>query len=229
MTENNEKGILYIVATPIGNLEDITMRALRILAEVDFILCEDTRTTAKLLNHYKIKNKTISYHAHSTDKKHDEILKSLTEGKKVALVSDAGTPTISDPGFLLIEKIKSELGDEISVVPIPGPSAFVAALSASGISAPAFTFLGFLPHKKGRQTLFKEIQQRERPYIFYESTHRIEKTAESLKEIGIEKIVIARELTKHFETIWSGSPEALLIMFKEHSEQMKGEFVVIVP
>ena len=201
-------GTLYIVATPIGNLEDITLRALRILKEVDCILCEDTRTTKVLLNKYDISTKTISYHAHSTGAKESAIIKMLKDGQNLALVSDAGTPCISDPGVLLVANVYKELGKEASVVPIPGPSALISALSASGQSSASFTFLGFLPHKKGRATIFKEMREKDEMIVFYESTHRIMKTLASLEEsIGDRQIVIARENTKKVEEFIRGTPK----------------------
>lgn len=225
---------LYIIATPIGNLEDITLRALRILGEVGMILCEDTRVTKKLLNKYDIKTPTMSYHAHSTLAKTDTILALLEEGKDLALVSDAGTPTISDPGVLLVSQVKDRFGDRVRVVPIPGPSAVVAALSASGISSSEFVFLGFLPHKKGRETIFKEIASAERTVVFYESPHRIMKTLDSLIiHLGVnsqqkKRIIVARELTKIHEQIISGTIEEVQNYFSENSGKVKGEFVVIV-
>jgi 16S rRNA (cytidine1402-2'-O)-methyltransferase len=226
----NEIGTLYIVATPIGNLEDITLRALRILKEVDLILCEDTRTTGFLLKHYEIKNKTMSYHAHSTQAKESLIIKMLESGKNIAMVSDAGTPCISDPGMLLVSSIYKSLDKEAKVVPIPGPSALISALSASGISAANFTFLGFLPHKKGRETIFKDIAlNKEQVFIFYESTHRVLKTLKSFVEhLPNRKIVIAREITKKFEEFVSGNAEKLEKYLTENSEKQKGEFVIIV-
>ena len=222
-------GTLYIVATPIGNLEDITLRALRILKEVDTILCEDTRTTKVLLNKYDIHTKTMSYNAHATEGKESIIIKMLVEGKDLALVSDAGTPTISDPGVMLVANVKKEFGTEIKVVPIPGPSALISALSASGISSAEFVFLGFLPHKKGRETLFKEISKSKRVIVFYESTHRIMKTLISLKEYAPTfKVVIGREITKQFEQFIEGSPEEILTYFTENNDKQRGEFVVIV-
>lgn len=222
-------GILYIVATPIGNLEDITLRALRVLKEVDCILCEDTRTTKKLLDKYDIHTKTMSYHAHSTNAKESAIIRLLTEGQNLALVSDAGTPCISDPGVLLVANIYKELGDDAHVVPIPGASALISSLSASGVSAANFTFLGFLPHKKGRATIFKEIAQAENAIVFYESTHRIMKTLLSLDEtIGERHIVIAREVTKQFEEFVRGTPKEVLKHFTSNNEKQRGEFVVIV-
>ncbi len=226
---NLEMGTLYIVATPIGNLEDITLRALRILKEVDTILCEDTRTTKVLLNRYDIHTKTLSYNAHATDSKESNIIQMLKEGKNLALVSDAGTPCISDPGVMLVYNAKKELGTDLKVVPIPGPSALVSALSASGVSSAEFVFLGFLPHKKGRETLFKEIANSKRVMIFYESTHRIMKTLASLIEHSpSSKIVIGRELTKQFEQFVEGSPEEVLNYFTLNNDKQRGEFVVIV-
>lgn len=224
-----EIGVLYVVATPIGNLEDITFRAVRILGEVDYILCEDTRTTQTLLNKYNIKTKTMSYHAHSDDNKESTIINLLRGGKNLALVSDAGTPTISDPGVMLISNIRKIFGDQAKIVPIPGASALVTALCASGISSAEFIFLGFLPHKKGRESIFKEISCSKRVNVFYESTHRIMKTLQSLKShIPDNNVLIARELTKQFEQFISGTPEFLLKYFSENKEKQKGEFVVIV-
>jgi 16S rRNA (cytidine1402-2'-O)-methyltransferase len=229
MVNNNELGTLYIVATPIGNLEDITLRALRILKEVDYVLCEDTRTTQNLLNKYEIKTKTMSYHAHSTENKESVILNLLKNGKNLALVSDAGTPCISDPGVMLVAHIKKEFGGDVAVVPIPGPSALISALSASGVSSAEFVFLGFLPHKKGRETLFKEIANSKRVIVFYESTHRIMKTLTSLMEHAPSfKIVIGRELTKQFEEFVEGTPEEVLNYFTVNNDKQRGEFVVIV-
>ncbi len=226
----NEKPTLYVVATPIGNLEDVTLRALRILKDVDLILCEDTRHTKALLSHYEIGTPTMSYHAQSKLSKIDTIIDILKKGKNLALVSDAGTPTISDPGVLLVAKIRETFGDDISVVPIPGPSALITALSASGISSAEFTFLGFLPHKKGRETLFKEISISERTMVFYESTHRIIKALTSLKEHcrGDQVVVVARELTKMFEEVFSGNATDVLAHFENNPEKCRGEFVVIV-
>lgn len=226
---SNEIGTLYIVATPIGNLEDITLRALRILKEVDFILCEDTRTTKNLLNKYDIKTKTMSYHAHSTDGKELAIINLLKDGKNLALVSDAGTPCISDPGVMLVSNVRKEFGHEAKVYPIPGPSALVSALSASGVSSAEFIFLGFLPHKKGRETIFKEIASSTRVMVFYESTHRILKTLESLnKYCPNKKITLARELTKQFEEFVEGVPSYLLDYYNTNKTKQRGEYVVIV-
>jgi 16S rRNA (cytidine1402-2'-O)-methyltransferase len=177
---------LYIVATPIGNLEDISLRALRILGEVDFILCEDTRVTKKLLEHYKIKTPTISFHEHSDEKKIGEILELLAGGKNLALVTDAGTPGVSDPGGKLIEKVIEKMSDEVKVESIPGPSAVTAALSISGIPTDKFIFMGFPPHKKGRQTFIYKILENELPVVVYESKHRILKFLEELKKAAAD-------------------------------------------
>lgn len=223
---NSEVGKLYIVATPIGNLEDITFRALRILKEVDLILCEDTRETGKLLKHFEIETKMMSYHTQSKLSKIDEIILMLQEGKNLALVSDAGTPTISDPGSLLVHKLREE---GIGVISVPGPSALAAAFSISGITGGEFTFLGFLPHKKGRETLFKEIGSGDRAYIFYESPHRIIKALESLAKFAPEKnVFVGRELTKLFEETVSGNANEVLNYFVDNPEKVRGEFVVIV-
>jgi 16S rRNA (cytidine1402-2'-O)-methyltransferase len=227
---------LYVVGTPIGNLEDITLRALRILKEVDVILCEDTRVTKKLLNHYDIHTKTLSYHAHSTLQKVDYIIELLNEGKNLALVSDAGTPAVSDPGSLLVSKIREAflLGNlvpkcEIKIVAVPGASALTSALSIAGVPVQDFTFLGFLPHKKGRETLFKEIAVSERAMVFYESTHRLMKTLESLQKFTPDrKIVVAKEITKMFEETLVGTAEELLKIFEDTPEKTRGEFVVVV-
>ena len=226
---NTDIGTLYIVATPIGNLEDMTLRAIRILGEVDMILCEDTRTTKKLLDKYDIHTKTSSYHAHSTKGKEDAFVRMLQEGKNLALVSDAGTPCISDPGVLLVASVRRAFGADAKVVPIPGPSALISALSASGISSAEFVFLGFLPHKKGRETLFKEIATSERVMVFYESTHRILKTLESLDSHAPHKsVMLAREITKTFEQFIEGTPSELLEYFTKNKDKQRGEFVVIV-
>jgi 16S rRNA (cytidine1402-2'-O)-methyltransferase len=218
----------YIIGTPIGNLEDITYRAVRILNEVDLVLCEDTRVTINLLKKYGLNKSTMSYHSQSKLSKVDKILEMIGEGKTLALVSDAGTPTISDPGSMLVSKVR-EAFPEIEIIAIPGPSALVSALSISGLPASEFTFLGFLPHKKGRETLFKEIAITERTVVFYESPHRILKALESLKEFaGDRKVVIARELTKIFEQIVSGRPEEILKYFADNPDKVRGEFVVMV-
>ena len=221
---------LYIIGTPIGNLEDITFRAVKTLKEVDLILCEDTRTTKKLLDKYNIPTPTSSYNSQSSVSKKDFIFKLLEDGKNLALVSDAGTPCISDPGVLIVSQVKEHFKDEVQVIPIPGPSALITALSASGVPSSEFTFLGFLPHKKGRETLFKEIAETKSAVAFYESPHRILKTLESLKTHLDEnrKITIARELTKIFEQFIDGTPSEIIEYFEKNKDKVRGEFVVIV-
>ncbi len=224
-------GTLAIVATPIGNLEDMTYRAVRILKESDIILCEDTRTTGILLAKYSITGKKLSsYHSHSKLAKIDFIVEALREGKTVSLVSDAGTPCISDPGMLLVKKVREELGIDVKIIGVPGPSALITALSVSGLSVAPFTFWGFVPHKKGRETLFKNIADSEHVSVVYESSHRILKTLEALsKHLDISrKVIIARELTKIFEETLIGTPEELIEILTKNPVKQKGEFVVIV-
>jgi 16S rRNA (cytidine1402-2'-O)-methyltransferase len=219
----------YIVATPIGNMGDITLRALEVLKSVDLILCEDTRMTKRLLDKYEIQKPTMSFHAQSKLSKPDKIFELLEEGKNLALVSDAGTPTISDPGAMLVAQIKLHFKDSVEVVPIPGASAVITALSASGLPTHEFTFLGFLPHKKGRETLFKEITEAKRTMIFYESPHRILKTLEALvKFCPNKKVCVARELTKIYEEFKTGTPVELLEYFTQNTIKQKGEFTVLV-
>jgi 16S rRNA (cytidine1402-2'-O)-methyltransferase len=214
-------GKLYVVATPIGNLSDITLRALETLKLADVIACEDTRHTLVLLNHYNIKKPLISYHQHSGAAKKQKIIEMLTEGENIALVTDAGTPGISDPGEILImEAIK----EGITVEPIPGCSAVISALSISGISTNEFIFYGFLPHKKGRQTKLKEIADVKKTVVLYESPYRIKKLmGEILEYCGDREIAICRELTKKFETVYRGKVSEVTEKIKE-----KGEFVVII-
>jgi len=220
-------GLLSIVATPIGNMEDITLRAIRVLKEADYILCEDTRVTGNLLKHYEIPTKTRRYDAHASEKVHESILSDLEEGKKIALVSDAGTPGVSDPGVMLVARAR-EAGIRIDA--IPGPSAVTAAFSIAGIAGNSFSFLGFVPLKKGRQTFFKSLAEYETPVIFYEAPHRIMKTLESLKEHLSEgkKVIVARELTKMFEEVVTGTPAEVLQYFIDNSDHVRGEFVVMV-
>lgn len=219
---------LYIVATPIGNLKDITLRALHVLEEVDLILCEDTRVTRKLLNHYNIKTSTQSYHQHSKLNKVNYILNLLKQGKNMALVSDSGTPGISDPGNKLVnELVSNELMSNIKIIPVPGSNAAITAASISGFPMDKFVFMGFPPHKKGRQKFFKEVIGSKYPVILYESPHRIIKT---LKEIDNAlqvtscefQVVVGRELTKKFETIYRGKIKDIIDKIKP-----KGEFVIV--
>ncbi len=215
-------GTLYIVATPIGNLGDITLRALETLKSVDFILCEDTRHTQKILNHFEIKTPTISYHQHSDERKLREIKEILASGKSLALVTDAGTPGISDPGNKLVSVITDH---QSPVVPIPGPSALTAALSVSGFDTSKVLFLGFPPHK-GRAKFFKEVAEAKHTVVFYESNHRIKKCLGELAEILDKKrqVCVCRELTKQFETIYRGTIDEILQM----KILEKGEFVIII-
>lgn len=225
----DEIGKLYIVATPIGNLADITFRAIDILKSVDVILCEDTRTTGHLLKHYAISTPTKSFHSHSKLNKVSEIKNMIAHGKHLALVSDAGTPCISDPGVMLVAELRKTFGDAIIVSPIPGPSALIAALSVSGMPSHEFTWLGFVPHKKGRETFFKTINDISHTVVFYESVHRITKTLEALTTFSPERpITIARELTKLFETVSTKTAAEHLTHFETYPETVRGEFVVIV-
>lgn len=220
-------GTLSIVATPIGNLEDITLRALRTLKECDVIYAEDTRVTSKLLAKYEIKKPLHRLDATTEIKKADEIIARLEAGEHVALVSDAGTPGISDPGARLVAQVKrSDLFTKIEA--IPGPSALTAALSIAGINVAEFTFLGFLPHKKGRQTVLKKLVTSQIPVVLYESPHRILKLLNELVQHQVSHISIARELTKIHEEVISGSPSELLEHFATHSSAVRGEFVVII-
>jgi 16S rRNA (cytidine1402-2'-O)-methyltransferase len=217
---------LFVVATPIGNLKDISLRALEVLREVDFILCEDTRITQKLLNHYGIKTPTISYHQHSRLKKIESIVHLLREGKNLALVSDAGTPGISDPGNKLVSEVMQRCND-VTISPIPGPSAMIAAASIAGLSMDRFLFMGFPPHKKKRKKFLEEVMSSKYSVIFYESPYRIIKTLTELKMMNKElKVIVARELTKKFETIYRGTLEEVSEFLKK--QEIKGEFVVIV-
>ncbi len=223
---------LYIVSTPIGNLEDISIRALRILKEVDLILCEDTRVTKKLLDRYQIKKPTLSYHQHTKLTKVNYILELLKEGKNLALVSDSGTPGVSDPGEKLINLVANQFRN-VKIIPIPGPSAVTAAASISGFPMDKFLFLGFPPTKRKRKKFFTEVAKSKYPVIFYESPYRILKTLNELKQtlttnykLPITQIVVCRELTKKFETIYRGKIEEVIKAIER--DKIKGEFVVIV-
>lgn len=239
------KGNLYIVATPIGNLEDITLRAIRILKEADYIAAEDTRHSKILLDKYEIKTPQISFHSYSDDYKLAQLIEILNGGKSVALISDAGTPGISDPAYKLVQ---AALESQIQIIPIPGPSAFLAALTVSGLQMHSFIYYGFLPLKKGRQTLFTSWRDEDSTIIFYESPHRIVRTLEQIKGIleseaesresggdldgfsdsssGGWRVVIARELTKMYEEVLRGSFAEIIAHFKIKTP--KGEFVVLL-
>jgi 16S rRNA (cytidine1402-2'-O)-methyltransferase len=218
------RGRLCIVSTPIGNLKDITLRALEVLREVDFVVCEDTRVTGVLLNHYEIKKELVSFNAQSESSKINFVLEKIKKGNSCALVSDAGTPAISDPGVRLVN---AAIREGIEIEPIPGVSAVITALSIAGLPTDSFVFEGFIPQKKGRQKKLKQLADEERMIVLYESTYRIEKLLNELNELMPERfIVIARELTKMFEETWRGKPSELLENLS--SKNIKGEFVVVI-
>ena len=215
---------LYIVSTPIGNLKDITLRAIETLKEVDFILCEDTRTSGNLLNHFEIKKELISLNAFNEKSKIDFVVNRILSNQTAALISDAGTPLISDPGVRLVS---SCVENNIEVIPIPGASALLAALSMSGLPTDAFVFEGFIPQKKGRQTKLKELAIEPITIVLYESMYRIEKLLKELNEYLPDRfIVVCREITKKFEETWRGFPNELVDSFSEKIS--KGEFVVVI-
>ncbi|MBI2459231.1 MAG: 16S rRNA (cytidine(1402)-2'-O)-methyltransferase [Parcubacteria group bacterium] len=253
---------LYIVGTPIGNLEDISLRALRVLGEVDFILSEDTRVTAKLLKHYNIKTPAISYHQHSAEDKTEKIIDFLASGKNLALVSDAGMPGISDPGGKLIQRVIEKFGaaneSPVQIESVPGPSAVTAALSISGLPTDKFIFMGWPPHKKGRQTFIRRVLASDYPAVIYESKHRLVRFLEELKKaaeenrqankngrielkptcspacagrrrrVDLTSVVVCRELSKMHETVYRGEISKIIEKIKASPNDQKGEFVVIV-
>lgn len=225
MNENKDTGILYICGTPIGNLEDITLRALKILKEVNLIAAEDTRHTLKLLNHYQINTKVTSYYEYNKFKKAPYLVEVLKNGQDIALVSDAGMPGISDPGYVLINLA---LKNNIKIIPVPGVSALITALVVSGLSTDKFVFEGFLPRKiKERKKYFKSIENEERTIIFYETPHRLKRALKDMLEIlGDRKVVIARELTKMYEEIIRGKLSQVLSGID--SKKIKGEITLIV-
>lgn len=221
----NQPGKLYLVPTPIGNLEDITLRALRVLKEVDLILAEDTRTSAPLLKHFDIHQKVFAHHQHNEHQSSNEIIRFLKEGKNIALISDAGTPAISDPGFYLV---REAVKNEIAVECLPGATAFVPALVNSGFPTDRFCFEGFLPLKKGRQTRYKMLAEEDRTIILYESPHRFLKTLDEMATyFGADRqISVSRELTKMFEETVRGMVAEVKAYFETHP--VKGEFVICV-
>lgn len=224
MAEEIRSGTLYIVPTPIGNLEDITLRALKVLGGVDVVAAEDTRTTKFLLDHYNLQKPLISFFSHNEQIRVPQIIERLKNGESVAVVSDAGTPGISDPAHAIIT---AAIEEAISIIPLPGATAFIPALIASGLPTHSFVFEGFLPHKKGRKTRLEKLAEEERTIILYESPHRILRTLEELKEyLGDRPAVIGRELTKKFEEIVRGDLSELLQKFS--SQAIKGEFVIVV-
>lgn len=226
MEQSDHPGVLYIVATPIGNLEDVTYRAVRILQEADLIACEDTRQTRKLLEHYGIHKPLVSYHEHNENQRAQELIAKLQAGANIAQVSDAGMPGISDPGYRVV---KRALECGIAVIPIPGPSAFVAALAASGLPTDAFEFRGFLPAKAGqRRTALEGIRPVQHTVIFYEAPHRIVESLEDVTRIlGQQRhVVIARELTKLHEEFIRGT--ALEVLATARSRELKGEITLLI-
>jgi len=226
MAEQTKPGTLYVVATPIGNLEDITYRAVRVLKETDLIACEDTRHTARLLNHYGIDKPAVSYHEHNEAARAEELVAKLTAGLNVAQVSDAGMPGISDPGYRVI-RLAIERG--VQVVPIPGASSLVAALAASGLPTDSFQFLGFLPARSGeRRTMLEALRSAEQTTVVYEAPHRIAETMKDIVELlGAKRpVVLARELTKIHEEFLRGSAEEVLRCVQEH--ELKGEMTLLI-
>ena len=224
-TKYVEPGVLYLVSTPIGNLEDITLRALKVLKEVDLVAAEDTRHTGILLKHYDLHKSIISYHDFNKERKAPFLIEQLKAGKSVAVTSDAGTPGISDPGYLLVQQA---IRESIRVVPIPGASAFLSALVVSGLPTDKFVFEGFLSPKQGkRRKRLEALQGEQRTIILYESPHRFAKTLDDISEVlGQRKMVIARELTKKFEEIIRGTPEEIKQSLGER--KIKGELVVLI-
>lgn len=218
--------MLYLVPTPIGNLEDITLRALRTLREVDLIACEDTRTSGVLLSHYEITTRRTSYHEHNESKKAPELIDRMRAGQSIALISDAGSPGISDPGFYLVREC---LRHDVTVVPLPGPTAFVPALVASALPVDRFTFEGFLPPKKGRATRLAELRDEPRTMIFYESPYRLVRTLNDFQGVFGENrpATVARELTKKFEEIRRAPLVELHRHFSEQS-RVRGELVIVI-
>ncbi len=224
--KENDKGTLYLVPTPIGNLDDMTFRAIQTLKDVDLIACEDTRVTQKLLNHFEIDTQKTSYHEHNVNEKTRELIRDLLEGKNIAQVSDAGMPSISDPG---VELVKAAIEHQIPVVPLPGPNAAVTALIASGISPQPFTFYGFLSRKKSELTEeLDTLKDKEETLVFYESPYRLAKMLKSLADVFGEdrQVVLAREVTKRYEEFVRGTATEVSVWADE--TELKGEFVVIV-
>ncbi len=222
--EEIQTGVLYVVATPIGNLNDLTFRAKYILSQVDLIAAEDTRTSGVLLRHYDIKTPLRSYHSYNLKTETPKLVGMLQKGKSIALISEAGTPGISDPGYQLVQ---SCIEHNIKVIPIPGASALTAALPVSGLPINRFVFEGFLPHKKGRKTRLGLLSQEDRTIVIYESPHRIERTVNELIEyFGDRKCVMARELTKKFEDIFRGKLSEL--KYRLEQQKTKGEIVLLI-
>lgn len=224
MDSSNSSGTLYLVATPIGNLDDITYRAVKILSSVDLIAAEDTRKTKILLDHYNISKPMLSYFSYNEKHRAPQLIEKLLQGQSIALVSDAGTPGISDPAFFIV---RAALENSIPIIPIPGASACISALIVSGLATDSFVFEGFLPIKKGRKTKFESLKNEPRTIIFYESPHRVLKTLnEIFTYFGDRNIVVARELTKKFEEVVRGPVSSVL---KDLSAKAtRGEYVIVV-
>ena len=220
----SDKGQLFVVGTPNGNLEDITLRAISTLQDVDMILAEDTRNSKKLLDAHNIDTKMMSYHDHSSEKEIKKIVGLLLEGKDLALISDAGTPTISDPGYGLIRDC---IKHDIAIIPIPGVSSITAAMSVSGLPSDSFTFVGFLPQKKGRLKKIKQLQDLDNTIILFESPFRLEKTLNQLLEyLGNRSVVVGRELTKLYEEVIRGNLSDIIVHFSK--SKIKGEIVIMI-
>ncbi|MCW5895261.1 MAG: 16S rRNA (cytidine(1402)-2'-O)-methyltransferase [Bacteroidetes bacterium] len=224
MSETIQAGCLYVVSTPIGNLDDITLRAIKVLGGVDLVAAEDTRKTKFLLDHLSISKPLISYYSHNEARRVPELISRLKEGKSVAVVTDAGTPGISDPAFLLI---RSAIENDVRVIPVPGASAALAALVVSGLPTDRFVFEGFLPVKKGRKKKFEQLKEETRTIIIYESPFRVERTLEEIIEhFGERLVVAAREITKKFEEVVRGRASEVLAHFQQSNP--KGEYVIVV-
>lgn len=218
-------GNFFVIATPIGNLKDITLRALEVLHSVDIIVCENTRVSHRLLNEYRLEKKTIRWQQHSSAKETQRVFDLVRTGHNLAYLTDAGTPGISDPGNRLVELLWKEFGEAIKIIPLPGPAAALAALSVSGFPTDSFIFKGFIPHKKGRQKFINELKASQLTTVFYESVHRIKKLLVEMAALGLEQeILVARELTKKFETLYRGQVEKIILPAAE----LKGEFVIVV-
>ncbi len=230
--ENMEKaGTIYVVATPIGNLEDMTLRAKHILREVDFVIAEDTRVTRKLLHHLSVGKEIVRYDENRvTEAQAKKLITPVLGGKDAALVTDAGTPNVSDPGWKILKVALAESDGEIQIVPIPGASALTALISVAHFPLNSFVFLGFPPTKKGRKTYFKELADEPRPIVLYEAPHRIKKTLTSLAEnMPSRDILVGKELTKLYERLWRGSVEEVAQAFDRLTpEELKGEFVLAI-
>lgn len=220
--------LLYVVATPIGNLDDFSPRAMQALSEAQLVLCEDTRMTRKLLTHFDLKTPYTSYHEYTGPAKIRQLVDRIASGETMALVSDAGTPGISDPGAAFVSALVREAGDQVKIVPIPGPSAAIALLSASGLYADRYVFHGFPPHKKGRMSFWKTVADEERTSVFYESPHRVEKAIQELAPLcrADRKIVIGRELTKVYESVRYGTMGDAAGLLA--AEPIKGEYVIAI-